>query len=106
MSHYPPSPPCQGGENRVVDSSPVTHHSSPITAFKGFELLRRPYDISSFECKGCSNVCEINKIRIEGEKDHLFYGGRCEKYDVRKKKPENKIPDLFAFRNEMLWKAH
>ncbi len=83
-----------------------TPNSELRTAFKGFELSRRPYDISSFECKGCSNVCEINRIRIEGEKGHLFYGGRCEKYDVRKKKQENKIPDLFAFRNEMLWKAH
>jgi len=79
---------------------------STATNFKGFVLLQRPYDISSFECKACSNVCEINKIRIEGEKAHLFYGGRCEKYDVKKKKPENKIPDLFAFRTEMLWKAH
>jgi predicted CoA-substrate-specific enzyme activase len=76
------------------------------TAFKGFEFSRRPYEISSFECKGCPNVCEINRIRIEGEKGHLFYGGRCEKYDVRKRKPEHDIPDLFAFRNEMLWKAH
>jgi len=76
------------------------------TTFKGFELSRRPYEISSFECKGCPNVCEINRIRIEGEKGHLFYGGRCEKYDVRKKQQEHKIPDLFAFRNEMLWKAH
>ncbi|MDH4233015.1 MAG: acyl-CoA dehydratase activase-related protein, partial [Nitrospirota bacterium] len=99
------------------DSSPISHHPSPsltrithhaprITAFKGFEFSRRPYDISSFECKGCPNVCEINRIRIEGEKGYLFYGGRCEKYDVRKKKQEKKIPDLFAFRNEMLWKAH
>ena len=86
--------------------SPITQYPLPITTFKGFELSRRAYDISSFECKGCPNVCEINKIRIEGEKGHLFYGGRCEKYDVRKKKQESKIPDLFAFRNEMLWKAH
>ena len=93
-------------ENEDENVSIITNHSSPITKFKGFELLRRPYDISSFECKGCSNVCEINKIRVEGEKVHLFYGGRCEKYDVRKNKQENKIPDLFAFRNELLWKAH
>jgi len=80
--------------------------SELTTKFKGFELARRSYDISSFECKGCPNVCEINKIRMEGEKSHLFYGGRCEKYDVRKKTQENKIPDLFAFRDEMLCKAH
>ena len=87
-------------------SSTITHHASRITTFKGLELSRQSYDISSFECKGCANVCEINRIKIEGEKGHLFYGGRCEKYDVGKKKLEKKIPDLFAFRNEMLWKAH
>jgi predicted CoA-substrate-specific enzyme activase len=75
------------------------------TTFKGFELSKRPYDISSFECKGCPNVCEINRIKISGEKDYLFYGGRCEKYDVRKKKT-SQIPDLFAFREELLWKEH
>ncbi|MBI5205866.1 MAG: CoA protein activase, partial [Nitrospirae bacterium] len=75
----------------------------------------RQYSVSSFECKGCPNVCEINRVKIEGEEGHLFYGGRCEKYDVKKKKtssllgesPEaTAIPDLFAFRDEMLWKEH
>ncbi|MBI4690253.1 MAG: CoA protein activase [Nitrospirae bacterium] len=77
-----------------------------ITTFKGFELSKRSYSISSFECKGCPNVCEINRVNIEGENDHLFYGGRCEKYDVRKKKSAPAIPDLFTFREEMLWKEH
>lgn len=76
-----------------------------VTSFKGFELSKIPYEISSFECKGCPNVCEINRIKIEGEKGFLFYGGRCEKYDVRKKKTTG-FPDLFAFRDEMLWKEH
>jgi predicted nucleotide-binding protein (sugar kinase/HSP70/actin superfamily) len=76
------------------------------TGFKGFELSRRPYELSSFECKGCPNVCEINRVKVEGEKSHLFYGGRCEKYDVRKKKSTDELPDLFAFRDEMLWKEH
>ncbi len=74
--------------------------------FKGFELYEKKYRISTFECNGCPNVCEINRIKIEGEEGNLFYGGRCEKYDTRKKKNENKMPDLFLFRDEMLWKAH
>ncbi|MDO8747340.1 MAG: acyl-CoA dehydratase activase, partial [Thermodesulfovibrionales bacterium] len=78
----------------------------PKTSFKGFELSKRPYSVSSFECKGCPNVCEINRIKIEGEDGHLFYGGRCEKYDVRKKKTSSEIPDIFGFRDEMLWKEH
>ncbi len=74
------------------------------TSFKGFDLSRAPYEISSFGCKGCSNQCEINRVKIEGEKSLLFYGGRCEKYDInRKNLPE--VPDLFQFRSEMLWKS-
>ncbi|MEW6109099.1 MAG: acyl-CoA dehydratase activase [Nitrospirota bacterium] len=87
-------------------STAVIHKAPRITNFKGFELSRRLYQISSFECKGCPNVCEINRVKIEGEKGFLFYGGRCEKYDVRKKKAANEIPDLFAFRDEALWKEH
>ncbi|HMK48905.1 MAG TPA: acyl-CoA dehydratase activase-related protein, partial [Thermodesulfovibrionales bacterium] len=78
---------------------------SQRTSFKGFELSKQPYEVSSFECKGCPNVCEINRVKIAGEKGFLFYGGRCEKYDVRKKKATD-VPDLFAFREEMLWKEH
>jgi predicted CoA-substrate-specific enzyme activase len=78
----------------------------PGTKFKGFGLSKRSYEISSFECKGCPNVCEINRVKVEGEKNHLFYGGRCEKYDVRKGRKENAPPDLFALRDQLLWKAH
>lgn len=79
---------------------------SPLTNFKGFELSKRSYEISSFECKGCQNVCEINRVKIEGENGHLFYGGRCEKYDVKQRKDSSSLPDLFAFREEMLWREH
>ncbi len=75
------------------------------STFKGFDLSKKPYEISSFECKGCPNVCEINRVKISGEKGFLFYGGRCEKYDIRKKDKTN-LPDLFLFREEMLWKEH
>lgn len=75
------------------------------TIFKGFELSKRPYEITSFECRGCPNVCEINRVKITGEKGYLFYGGRCEKYDIRKKKSAG-IPDLFDFREQMLWEEH
>ncbi len=85
---------------RYTDTSIHQH-----TKFKGFEFSRKPYEISSFECKGCPNVCEINRVKIQDEEGYLFYGGRCEKYDVRRAK-KSELPDLFAFREEMLWKAH
>jgi len=73
--------------------------------FKGFELSRRSYEITSFECRGCPNICEINRVKIEGEEGFLFYGGRCERYDVRQGQKTG-VEDLFAFREEMLWKAY
>jgi predicted CoA-substrate-specific enzyme activase len=82
-------------------------HSALLQAqpstFKGFDLSRRPYELSSFECKGCPNMCEINRVKIEGEKGYLFYGGRCEKYDIKKKPSADRVPNLFEFREKALW---
>ena len=74
------------------------------THFKGFELSERSFTVSSFQCKGCPNVCEINRVKIEGEGGQLYYGGRCEKYDIKRKKSE--LPDYFSLREELLWKPH
>ncbi len=72
------------------------------SAFKGFDLSKKKYTIKSFDCGECSNACEIRKVSVEGEKP-IFYGSRCEKYEVDKsKKQEDSLPDLFAEREELL----
>jgi predicted CoA-substrate-specific enzyme activase len=105
----------QSNESRVTSDGkkdnkkvPVTHNSSRVTTFKGFDLSKRSYAVKSFECKGCDNLCEINRVQIEGEKDPLFYGSRCEKYDVKRKKNNSKsaMPDLFAERESLLTESH
>ncbi|MBW2057143.1 MAG: CoA activase [Deltaproteobacteria bacterium] len=70
--------------------------------FKGFDLSQRKYEITSFECKGCENLCLIRKVSIEGERP-LFYGSRCEKYDVIKRSKGSDLPDLFAERQNLLF---
>ena len=72
------------------------------SSFKGFDLSQRHYEHSSFECKGCPNLCLIRKVRVEGEKP-LFYGSRCEKYDVIKRTKGSSIPDLFEEREKLLF---
>jgi predicted CoA-substrate-specific enzyme activase len=72
------------------------------SSFKGFDLSQRRYEQSSFECKGCSNLCLIRKVSVEGEKP-LFYGSRCEKYDVIKRTKGSSIPDLFEEREKLLF---
>ncbi|MHB1189634.1 MAG: acyl-CoA dehydratase activase, partial [Armatimonadota bacterium] len=74
--------------------------------FKGFDLGNREYEISSFECKECANRCEINRVVASGEKP-LFYGSRCEKFDVdRRAHAEAAHPDHFAEREEMLMRPY
>jgi predicted CoA-substrate-specific enzyme activase len=80
------------------------------TTFKGFDLSRRNYEVKSFECKGCDNLCEINRVKVEGEDTPLFYGSRCEKYDVKRKNgnsnSKKEMPELFIEREELLNLAH
>jgi len=79
-------------------------------------VSHRKYTIKSFECKDCSNNCSISKVDLEGEKP-LFYGSRCEKYEVDRNKKQKKtgeyisngmlehshaLPDLFAERERWL----
>ncbi len=92
----------------TVNNQQSTVNRQPSTKFKGFDLSKRRYEVKSFECKGCENHCEINKVQIEGEEDALYYGSRCEKYDVKVKRIEigKEMPDLFKEREELLTKAH
>ncbi|MCA1985058.1 MAG: acyl-CoA dehydratase activase [Desulfovibrio sp.] len=83
------------------------HHQTTGAAstFKGFEVADRGYTQTSFACKACDNHCEINRLKIDGEEGYLFYGGRCEKYDIRKA-TQSTLPDLFGFREQALEAAH
>ena len=51
------------------------------TSFKGFKITGLPYRTGSFECDGCSNVCEVVEIY---EKDSVIgrWGSRCSKWDI------------------------
>lgn len=72
------------------------------SSFKGFNLSNRNYEVSSFECRDCANHCEINRVTVEGEKP-LFYGSRCEKFDVDRRAGEKSpFPDHYAEREDML----
>jgi predicted CoA-substrate-specific enzyme activase len=75
------------------------------SGFKGFDLSQRRYEQSSFECKSCPNLCLIRKVSVEGEKP-LFYGSRCEKFDVIKRAKGSDLPDLFEERERMLFASY
>ncbi|MDD2901645.1 MAG: acyl-CoA dehydratase activase [Syntrophales bacterium] len=70
--------------------------------FKGFDLADREYAITSFECQSCPNRCEIRQVKIAGEKP-LFYGSRCEKYEVASEQVKFDLPDLVKEREDLLY---
>ena len=79
-------------------------HGNPPSKFRGFDLSKRKYEIRTFECKHCSNLCEIHEVLVEGS-DPMHYGGRCPRWDVNgeeKTKYRELIPDLFAEREKLL----
>lgn len=47
--------------------------------FKGFDVADIEYIPSSFECNGCSNVCEVTKVEMDG-KVIAALGDRCGKW--------------------------
>ncbi len=49
------------------------------TRFRGFDLGKVDYRRREFVCKGCSNFCDMQEIKVEGER--TYWGDKCsEKY--------------------------
>ncbi|MEA3297500.1 MAG: acyl-CoA dehydratase activase, partial [candidate division Zixibacteria bacterium] len=75
------------------------------TSFRGFDLHKRKYVVTSFTCKDCSNQCDIHKVEIENEQP-LYYGSRCEKYDVERHDQKELPPDYAKLRQKLLFRKY
>lgn len=51
------------------------------TKFKGFDITNLSYKTRSFECNGCSNLCEIVEV-LENESAIGRWGSRCGRWDL------------------------
>jgi predicted CoA-substrate-specific enzyme activase len=77
-------------------------HGDGETNFIGLDLTDRAYEVKSFECQHCPNHCDVKRISIGGE-FKSFYGGICDRYEVKgEKNSAQALPDLFKEREEML----
>jgi len=72
--------------------------------FRGFEQITAGrYTVSSFECNGCDNHCDVNTFELEGGPKY-FYNDRCEKYSAAHKRSLGEgLSDLFEEREKMLF---
>ena len=70
--------------------------------FKGFEnLITVDYQVESFTCEHCPNDCEIKKVQLPGS-EPLYYGSRCDRYNLKKKTKKDTGFDAFAYRDKKL----
>jgi hypothetical protein len=58
----------------------MSHHGGD-TRFNGFAAGEMDYATHSFECQGCSNLCEVVDIRV-GHEVVGRWDGRCGKWDM------------------------
>ncbi len=73
----------------------------PKSNFAGFDLRNRTYQVKTFECKHCPNHCEVKRVLI-GAKQESFYGGICDRYEIKRGENAGKeLPDLFKEREEL-----
>ncbi len=70
--------------------------------FRGFEnLIHIKYDVESFSCEHCSNNCEIKKVMLPNC-EPLYYGSRCDRYNISRVKKHKRTAAAFEYRNQML----
>ncbi len=71
--------------------------------FVGFDLRNRTYKVTTFECKHCPNQCEVKRVLIGGKLES-FYGGICDRYELRQRGEDEhrNLPELFREREDLL----
>jgi predicted CoA-substrate-specific enzyme activase len=82
------------------------------TNFAGFDASKAA-TVSSFQCKGCENRCQVNRVTVSGRTVH--FGDICERYTEKdlygseaneRTKTWRPFPELFALREDLLEKTN
>ena len=74
----------------------------PESNFRGFEdIVTVKYSVESFGCEHCPNHCEIKKVKLPGS-EPLYYGSRCDRYNLKKGRQAKNDFDAFEYRRKKL----
>jgi predicted CoA-substrate-specific enzyme activase len=70
--------------------------------FRGFDsLVHVDYSVESFTCEHCPNNCEIKKVQLPNC-EPLYYGSRCDRYNLKKKAKATGDGEAFRYRNQVM----
>ena len=65
------------------------------------EINKLTFDTTLTRCKGCTNSCLLTINRFSGNRRYIT-GNRCER-GLGKEKSKDKIPNLFAYKNQRIF---
>ncbi len=79
--HIPPHHEAMGAIGAAMLARESMLRSPRPTRFNGFQAARIQYRTTSFECRFCSNHCEIVQVSVD-KHPVARWGGRCERWDL------------------------
>lgn len=89
----------------AIAAGHVKKSGADKSSFKGFEnVCSIQYQVESFTCEHCPNHCEIKKVQLP-DAEPLYYGSRCDRYNLKKKTAKTKGLDAFEYRKQMLFEC-
>jgi len=76
------------------------------TKFRGYDLHQIDYLLKEFICKACTNYCNIQMFKVEGER--TYWGDKCSEMFRKRAVVETKpvIPDLLSIRDQLLFEGY
>jgi len=77
----PPHHEVMGAIGAAMLAREAMKYSNQPTRFKGFSASQIDYRTTSFECRFCSNRCEIVQVSVN-KRAVARWGGRCDRWDV------------------------
>jgi len=90
------------GDMSMYATEMAVHGAKTNSRFRGYDMEKVDYKLREFNCKGCSNACQIQEFDVEGEK--TYWGDKCSDRFRKRAKSQKKavIDDLMKFRGELL----
>lgn len=79
--HVPPYHEVMGAIGAAMLAYEATSRSGYSTRFRGFGISALDYRTVSFECRHCTNHCEIVQVSVN-KKVAARWGGRCDRWEV------------------------
>ncbi len=86
-----------------MEQMAISDGGRPQSKFKGFSnVVNANYSVESFACEYCSNHCEIKKVQLANS-EPLYYGSRCDRYNLKKKIQKKSQFNAFRYRQDKLF---